>query len=227
MKNSMSEEEMENNFRFELLKTFHDQFAVNQNSNQGLFLQSVSILVTALVAYGYAFVNVMKGGISYLDFGLTLLLSVGILMLGIFLICNSAYLYRRDQIIITKIRKESKVTQDTTKTKIFAIIPNKFNFNALDGKYYFSNWMPGYYEIFFWTLLIAEIFIVFSFILKTTQIWINSICLFDNCCCIFFVPKCCLFCLCFLITLIVIIVSFYIQSKHFTKLKEFQVSYNN
>ncbi|MCR8561062.1 hypothetical protein KXD93_25620 [Mucilaginibacter sp. BJC16-A38] len=108
--------------RDDLLKSFNDQFATNQNHGQLLFIQFLSAILVVLIGYGYIYANTSpeakiwvtmrdpkstKDIVSYAVthlFG-ALLISELILTLLATVVLNIGYSFRRDQLVIYKLRK--------------------------------------------------------------------------------------------------------------------------
>src|SRR3990172_6735589 len=93
---------------FEIVKSFHEQFAQNQNHHQKLFLQVLAVLLTVIVGYEYIYIRI---GTKSQELNITiqtlyafLSLSFYLLSLAIALICNMALGYRRDQLVACNIR---------------------------------------------------------------------------------------------------------------------------
>jgi len=114
----------EEKFKFELMKSFHEQFAQNQNHHQNLFIQVVSILLTVIIGFGYTLFNFKATGesnnnstIGLFEFTCAFAISEIILSLGIALVSNMALGYRRDQLMNTRIREAAKITVDSETDK--------------------------------------------------------------------------------------------------------------
>lgn len=58
-------------YKQELVKSFHQQFAENQNNHQSAFIQMLSIILTVIVGFGLALLN-FGGTSTDKDFNLTL-----------------------------------------------------------------------------------------------------------------------------------------------------------
>ena len=128
----------------ELIKSFHEQFAQNQNHHQKLFFQILSVIVT--VAIGYSYVYTMGGEIPNSDLkpsvfllSLALIISTIVLGLSLVLLSNMAYGFRRDQYVNNKIRKQAKLIHNEDKSK--DIFPKSY-----DPSWSFNNKQKGYSE---------------------------------------------------------------------------------
>lgn len=104
--------------QFELLSSFHKQFDENQNHHQTVFIQFISAVLVVLIGYGFVYSHV--GPKSDLLFTNTdkdssaiysvaqlvgsFLISQTILGLLITLTANIGYGFRRDQLVVYKIR---------------------------------------------------------------------------------------------------------------------------
>jgi len=177
----MKEEE----FKFELMKSFHEQFAQNQNHHQNLFIQVVSILLTVIIGFGYTLFNFKATGesnnnstIGLFEFTCAFAISEIILSLGIALVSNMALGYRRDQLMNTRIREAAKITVDTaTKVddKIFASsynpMKNYYNKFYNKNKSMRIDWMPNFHLIFSITIITIEFLVVLIYF---TKLGLNS-----------------------------------------------------
>ena len=91
---------------------FHNQFAENQNHHQKLFFQTLSIVVTVIIGYGYVYTSGGEMGSTDTDPSLLMLsaaLWVASLMLGAgsVILLNMAYGFRRDQLVVCRIRQKA------------------------------------------------------------------------------------------------------------------------
>ena len=104
-----------------LVTSFYDQFALNQNHGQVIFIQFLSAILAVLIGYGYVYVNTTslapvyeikrKQATLLLDSyaiihltGTYFVVSL-ILTLLATVVCNIGYGFRRDQNVIVNIRK--------------------------------------------------------------------------------------------------------------------------
>jgi hypothetical protein len=146
----------------EIVKSFHEQFAQNQNHHQKLFLQVLAVLLTVLVGFGYLYIRV---DVKQNDINVTLetiyaylAVSMFLLSLAIALILNMSLGFRRDQLVACNIRVKIGVMKvDDKNTDCY--FPS--NFNPV-GKTNFITWMPEFHQIFFSALIIFKILIIGS-----------------------------------------------------------------
>lgn len=172
----------------DIVKSFHEQFAQNQNHHQALFIQALTVLVTVLVGFGYIYIRAKMppfAGIappvipgvpsqSPSEVNVTVDMLYGFLALaclllsfGIALISNMALGFRRDQAVAANIRV------------LWGVMPQPLHpekdrgFEGLDffpagfnpvGKTQFFFWMPEFHQIFLTTLFFVKLVIVSSVI---------------------------------------------------------------
>ena len=169
------------NYKEDLTKSFHQQFAENQNKHQSDFIQLLSILLTVIIGFGIAFLNFGSSStnekvvLSLFDFSLAFSVAEGILSLGFFLVISNAYGFRRDQLLNSTIRENAKITESTASDE-WKIFPDSFNprinFNKKlneKRKCMMIRWMPDFYVIFSITFLVLQILIGTSYLIKTRK----------------------------------------------------------
>lgn len=179
--------------REELIKSFHEQFAQNQNHHQRLFFQILSVIVTVTV--GYSYVYTMGGELPNSDLkpsifllSLTLIISTIVLGLSLVLLSNMAYGFRRDQFVNNRIREQSKLIHNEDPSN--DIFPKSYDpawsFNKkqkcykdrLDsmpiivrityGQWIWVlkrlSWMPNFHNSLFFMLILIQILLLVSYI---------------------------------------------------------------
>ncbi|MFS4454830.1 hypothetical protein [Maribacter sp. 2304DJ31-5] len=177
----------------ELIKSFHEQFAQNQNHHQKLFFQILSVIVTVTV--GYSYVYTMGGEILTTDskpsiflLSLALIISTIVLGLSLVLLSNMAYGFRRDQFVNNRIRKRAKLIHN--KDKSDDIFPKSYDpawgFNKKQKDYSERlkrmsiqlritygvwiwilkrlSWMPNFHNSLFFMLVLIQIILLASYI---------------------------------------------------------------
>ncbi len=152
----------------ELIKSFHEQFAQNQNHQQKLFLQVLTVLLTVLIGFGYLYIRV---GVKQSNIIVTaetiysfLALSMFLLSLAVALILNMSLSFRRDQLVACNIRvKVGVMNIDDINTENF--FPSKFN---PVGKDNFFTWMPEFHQIFFYSLFVVKILLIVSLVFNSS-----------------------------------------------------------
>ncbi|HNW43061.1 MAG TPA: hypothetical protein PKI19_01050 [Elusimicrobiales bacterium] len=145
--------------RVEIVKSFHEQFAQNQNHHQVLFLQVLAVVLTVITGFGYLYIHfgVQKSDINVTidTIYISLTLSLYLLSLAIALIINMALGFRRDQMVACNIRMKVE-GMDLPNNKGY--FPTSFNPVKECNCF---NWMPEFYLIFFIALVcIKAIFLV-------------------------------------------------------------------
>jgi len=177
----------------QLINSFHEQFAQNQNHHQKLFFQILSVIVTVTV--GYSYVYTMGGKLpnpelkpSIYLLSLALIISTIVLGLSLVLLCNMAYGFRRDQYVNNRIRKHAKlIHNENFKDDIF---PKSYDpawsFNKKMDKYTIRlkgmnflvritygawvwilkrlSWMPNFHNSLFFMLALIQILLLISYI---------------------------------------------------------------
>lgn len=177
----------------ELIKSFHEQFAQNQNHHQKLFFQILSVIVTVTV--GYTYVYTMGGKIpsqelkpSIFLISLALIISTIVLGLSLVLLSNMAYGFRRDQFVNNRIRKHAKLIHN--KKLSDDIFPKSYDpawsFNRKQSSYSARlkkmsrfnrytygcwvwllmrlSWMPNFHNSLFFMLGLIQILLLVSYI---------------------------------------------------------------
>ncbi len=164
--------------QFELLKTFHEQFAQNQNHHQNLFIKFLSAVFIVIAAYFIVYANTQSQAewhnIKYhansndiLSYAIWHLIGVYFIAQIIFnimvvIIANMAYNFRRDQKVNYAIRKE--YLRLPLYTNIFG--DRAFNPANLN----FRDYQPGFHFIFFLSLLVLQSVLFISIIIKSQSI---------------------------------------------------------
>lgn len=178
-------------FKYELLKSFHQQFAQNQNHNQNLFIQVLSILLTVMIGFGYTLFNFKttnpnqdSASIGLFEFSIAFVISEFILLIGIALVSSMGVTYRREQLLNTKINETAQITADTTKEKNYKIFPKSYNpmknyyHKVFDKrKKMLFDWMPDFHIIFSRMFLVIQLFLILIYFVKLAAIFSNPLAL--------------------------------------------------
>ncbi len=167
-------------YKADILKSFNEQFAQNQNNHQNLFVQVVSILLTVLV--GFALVTFGEGKpdsgvrISILEFSAAFSTAEVMLLLGVSLISSLALGFRRDQLINAIIREKAKVTEDTGTLDKWKVFPTSFNPSKRykekkhnKERYLFIKWMPNFHSIFSISFVGFQLLLILIYLSKLWQ----------------------------------------------------------
>ena len=177
----------------ELIRSFHEQFAQNQNHHQKLFFQILSVIVT--VAVGYSYVYTMGGEIPNTDskpstflLSLALIISTIVLGLSLVLLSNMAYGFRRDQYVNNRIRKQANLIHN--QNELEDIFPKSYDpawsFNKKQKDYSKRlkkmpfliritygmwiwilkrlSWMPNFHNSLFFMLALIQILLLLSYL---------------------------------------------------------------
>jgi len=153
----------------ELLKSFHEQFAENQNHHQTVFTQFISAVFVVVVGYAIVYTNISSkadffnvirdGDLKIISYSIIHLIGsffVAELILTLLcaLVLNIGYGFRRDQNVNYKIRMRFM------KKKEYEYIFGEKSFNPTNKK--LMSYLPGYNLIFVSFILLLHILLVFS-----------------------------------------------------------------
>ena len=144
---------MENGNETTLEDNLHQQFSENDNSRTTVFTSFLMGIIALFGFYGYVFVNTYKRenwNFDMQEFLLMSFITIGMIFFLALLSLNYGYSFRRDQIIVDNIRKK-RYNEEIMK-KIFGKIYSPL------GKC-FCEFIPGFYNLFYWLFFISEIFI--------------------------------------------------------------------
>lgn len=142
---------------FELAKSFHSQFAENQNHHQTIFLQLLTLLLTIFAGNGYLYSKLIDDkSFNFIveTIYFFLLISSAILTLGMALVLNMGYNFRRDQLATCLIRKRAKAMTNCIDTTYFLASFNPSKHTGL------ISWVPGFQFIFFLFLFLLKPFLI-------------------------------------------------------------------
>lgn len=166
-------------FKFGLLLSFHEQFSQNQNNHQKLFIQFASILLTVIIGFGYTLFNFTTTGKSELnsnvgifEFSAAFVVSELIATIGIALICNLALGFRRDQMVLSRIRTlaDSIPEINDKENKVFPIsynpLINYYNKFIKNNKKVFLDWMPDFHSIFTCAFIVIQFLLICVYLIK-------------------------------------------------------------
>lgn len=150
----------------DIVKTFNEQFAQNYNSHLTLFGTMLSYLGVVVVAYAYVFKEICTSASSNLpvdkDFALTIIfLVVGTLLLsGAGLVAVLAAGFRRDQVVVTRIREQFGVVDDGKSA--LPIFPKGYDpRNSIQaGKGAWLFWMTDVYIVLYIPFILTEVLLV-------------------------------------------------------------------
>jgi len=155
----------------ELENQLHQQLAENDNNRISTFLSFIVGIIALFGFYGYVYVNTYKRKWRFdaNEFLLMAIITIGILCFFSILALNLGYSFRRDQFIVYKIRKKRYKNEENYK-EIFGGIYTPFR-----KEYY--NFIPGFYNFFYWLFSVSGIFIDVTIYIKNKEIGI----FFTNC----------------------------------------------
>jgi len=192
----------------ELENQLHKQLAENDNNRISTFITFIVGIIALFGFYGYVYVY--TNSLKHTEFNIEVFLLMSIVTIGIlcFLSILTLYLgysFRRDQLIVHLIRK-NRYKNDIERGKLFDEI-----YSPLEKKCF--DFLPDFYNLFYWLFLISEIFLVIITIIKVFYIMLAES-LFCNC-------KNIIYLLIFVIFLIIFIsLTFKSRKKYSKKYKE-------
>lgn len=158
--------------RFELLLSFHTQFAENQNHHHNVLFKLLYLFGVVIVGYGY----ILHGYPEKYDEMEAMVASIAaqfLLCIGLATTCNMAYGFRRDQLVNYKIRKKyGIIAEKETDDNIFPFSYNPIHtYFSADGlkknKIGYLNWMPEFYKIFSLVFLAFLFLVIIAFQYRT------------------------------------------------------------
>lgn len=143
-----------------LVKSFHEQFAQNQNHHQSLFIQTLAILLSVLIGYGYLYIRIGDGG---KEINITIetlytyqVIAMALLSIAIALISNMALGFRRDQLMAANIRLRSGVMTRGSNDNYFF---GSFNPQSKTDRF---TWMPEFHKIFLIGLISVKMLLIYA-----------------------------------------------------------------
>lgn len=174
---------------FELLKTFHEQFAQNQNHHQDLFIKFLSAVFIVIAAYFIIYVNTQSFAkwhdstfvansneiTSYAIWHLigAYFIAQIIFLIMLIVVTNMGYNFRRDQKVNYNIR--IKLLAEALYKEIF----NEKSFNPNNLK--FNDYLPGFHLIFSISIFLLQVLLLITIIFKSQSIidlWIYPLAVF-------------------------------------------------
>ncbi len=148
----------------------HEQYAINNNANFGMFLSLLTACFVLFGALGYAFISNYQPSnfdgirVTPEHYHLLAMIVSGCLSFLAALVLTLGYSHRRDQIVVYRIRK--KYYSDSQYTEIFG--RDGFLPTGKDC----CNYIPDTYNLFYILFLLAQLFVLAS-----------CACICENCCC--------------------------------------------
>lgn len=209
----------------ELLKSFHQQFAENQNHHQTLFIQFISAVFIVIVGYAIVYTNTSSDAgifnvtrdkdqhiLSYAIIHLigSFFMAELTLTLLCILLLNIGYSYRRDQNVIDKIRKYYMKEEELT--NIFNISTEE---QDKEKPYVAKNkswltYLPDFNLIFVIFIIVLQLLLIIS-VLYAFNNFNNPE--FKHCCCLLCI-------LCLLMLLLPLGISILAYCKYYKKYKK-------
>lgn len=162
-------------YKQDLVKSFHEQFALNQNNHQTAFIQLLSIILSALIGFGYAFIKFNYKldekvfNLNLLDFTSIFVLSEIVLMFGLLLTLNFAYSFRRDQFVNAIIREKAEITEDSE--CYLGVFPVSFNpkKSFIEENKKHLSWMPDFHVNFAIIFITFQALIILGYFFKLIE----------------------------------------------------------
>jgi len=139
----------------------HQQYAENDNKRSSVFTSFIVGIIALFGFYGFVYVNTNKREWNFdiQEFLLMSFITIGILFFLAILALYYGYALRRDQFIINKIREERYKKNGTDMKKIFGDLYSPFGKKCRD-------FIPDFYNFFYWLFFISEIFLGIISIIK-------------------------------------------------------------
>jgi hypothetical protein len=181
----MSKQKCSTKRSFELAKQLHEQYAININERTSSFVAFVGTILALFGAFGYVFAYTAPHFADNGYFIESKSVESGVMTLEVFFLCSIitslilcflslislqlGYAGRRDQVVIDNIRKK--------------FIPDKDERGKIFGKLYdpagknWYNFMPDYFNLFYWLFVSGEIAVIIFTIIKVCST-VNC----SNCC---------------------------------------------
>ena len=171
-------------FKYEILKSFHEQFAQNQNHHQNLFIKFLSAVLIVIAAYFFVYIKTTNKAdfwdISYFTNSENIISYAKIHLIGAYLlaqiifnimtaiILNMGYNFRRDQKVNYNIRRYY------LGKSLYKDIYGEMSFNPCNLGFW--DYLPGFHKIFYTSILLLQFVFFISVVLKFNLInapWIN------------------------------------------------------
>lgn len=147
----------ENELAQEFIRSFHEQFAANQNHHRSVFIQVIVILVPLISGYGYLLLEAMEPARDRSHFFLFLgYLAVAtlILSLQIAVLLIMSVSYRRDQYVAAKMRAMVGVLDPDSNRNFF---PGDFLPTRRTGV---CDWVPDFNLAFLIALALLKLLLI-------------------------------------------------------------------
>lgn len=183
------DEEIKQNMTEEILRSFHNQFAENQNHQQKLFIQFFSAILIVVIPFGFVFLNtsnnadntdnaefsnIQENSLSHL-IATWLLVQIVSTTLSSFAL-KIGYSFRRDQKVVENIRRHY------LDKNIYGEIFGEKSFSSINKKMWRGNsYLPLFCALFWqfavamqWLISVAMIYKIY-FISPPFSLWITLI----------------------------------------------------
>lgn len=146
----------------ELESSFHEQFAENQNHHQNILFKLLSIIGAVIVGYGYILHGYKLEPFNYTitEAIIGLIVSEALLIIGLWVVVNTAKGFRRDQLVCYRIRFKAGLIANVKYGKnegesINDVFP--YSFYPFKNKPYSINWMPDFHITFISAFLFFQL----------------------------------------------------------------------
>jgi len=146
----------------DILSGFHTQFAENQRIREQSFLKILGFLGAVVFGYAYVYHNLSDSTDEVNIFSLVTIASELILTFGSWVVVTIAYNFRRDQVVIARIREECGVLGDD---KIFPKAFDPCSWLKSDSRKY--AWIPDFLLVFYVIFPVFQVILAVSFALRT------------------------------------------------------------
>lgn len=164
---------MENNPN-ELELSFYKQFSENQNEHKNILTRLIGLLGAVVFGYGYILVGFSKDQFDNNDVFLALIITETLLLIGLNLVIDMGFSFRRDQLIVYRIRKKYELIAENENEDESKVFPYLFNplkkFQIVDSKIKTNGFepflLPGFHNIFAGLFFLFQIICFYAYYLK-------------------------------------------------------------
>jgi len=152
----------------------HEQLAENNNNRVSTFLSFIVGIIALFGFYGFVYVNTCKREWRFNidEFLLMSFVTIGILFFLTILVLDLGYAFRRDQFVVDNIRKKRYEESGKNIDKIFGEKSSNSNKSYFADRKEPCDFLPNFYNLFYWLFFLSEIFIGIITIKKVVFIFI-------------------------------------------------------
>lgn len=160
----------------ELELSFCNQFSENQNQHKNILIKLIGLLGAVVFGYGYILFGFSKNQFDNADILMAWISMETLLLIGLNLIFDMGFAFRRDQLVVYRIRKKYGLIAQNENEDDNKVFPYLFNplkkFKLINNKIKTRDFepflLPGFYNIFAGLLFLFQLISVYAYYLKTT-----------------------------------------------------------